>query len=190
MPGIRRLRHALTDAILRLPILHARVKVDFVAGGETDFWVDRRPGLDYTQVVADKPRFLSYFALKLDGALEFEDAPFLIDDSDIFATMPDDSVAIVTARSADDPAIYVEGDIDGLSEVSVFEVESRYGSVSRGWRCNIATFESYEERATNISGLREEIIIVNVIPAQVDVLSAADRTTMGRRIGLGDEASE
>lgn len=190
MPGIRRIRRPFTDALLLLPILDARVQVMLVGGGGSDFWADGRPSLDATTVVADKPHLLSYFALKLGGALEFEDASLFIDDSDIFAAMPDNSVAIVTPRLTGSPAIYVENDIDNLAEVNVFEVEARYGAVLRGWHCDVANFESYEDRASSRQGASEEIIIANVVPAQVDVLSAADRTSMGRRIGIGDEGPE
>lgn len=190
MPGVRRIRKPITQAQLIPPGLNARVQYMVTGGGGSDFWMDRKPYLDFTTVPADMPILMSYFAFKLGGVLQLEDTFPLIDDSDIFASMPDDSVAMAALRITGDPAVFDEDDIDNLSELKIFEVEARFGSVARGWHCNIATFDSYEDRETNITGVREEIIIADVVPAQIDVLNAADRHTMGRRIGLGDEASE
>ena len=190
MPRVRRIRHPFTSTFVRAPLLRGRAQVMLQGGGGVDFWMDRHPSLDFTTVPADMPHYLGYIALKVGGSLLFEDAFPLVDDSDIFASMPADSVAFVTTRLTADPAIHDEDDVDNIKEMNIFEVDTYFGGVFRGWNLGNLSFVSYEDRVASISILSEEIVIATVVPAQVSVLSEEDRNTMGRRIGLGDEGAE
>jgi len=159
-------------------------------GMGVDFWMDRHPSLDFTTVPADMPHYLGYIAIKVGGVLEFEDAFPLVDDSDIFASMPADSVAFVTTRLTVSPAIHDENDVLHIKEMNIFEVDTYFGGVFRGWNLGNLDFVSYEDRVASIPILSEEIVIASLNLDQFSVMDEEDRNTMGRRIGLGDEGSE